>query len=153
MASSSFTFLDFSGEKSTFTVNNDVITAATLPGFLTQFGALRDAADAITLGTLHKEMWVGDNTVLSNIRPTNPFAQRELKWLVRYQGNTSQKVFTAEVPTADPTGRLLPNSDQADLTNVQMAAFVTAFQDLVSSPDDPAENVTVLSIQLVGRNI
>lgn len=153
MPTSSFTFLDYSGEKSTFTVHNDAITSVSLPGFLTQFGALRNAADAITLGTLHKEQWVGDNTILSNVRPTSAFAQRELKWLIRYQGNTTQKVFTVELPTADPTGRLQPNSDQANLTEASMAAFVTAFQDLVSSPDDPAENVTVLSIHLVGRNI
>lgn len=154
MANSAYTFLDFSGEKSTFSVSNGAITSVSLPGFLTQFGALRDAVDAITLGTLHKEMWVGDNTVLSNVRPTSVFAQREMKWLVRYQGNTSQKIFTAEIPTADPTGRLLAGSDRADLTSGSgMPAFVTAFQNLVRSPDDPSETVTILDIYLVGRNI
>lgn len=148
-----FTFLDYSGEKSTVQFYNGAITAVSLAGYLTNFGALRTAIDGITLGTIHKEKWVGDDTLLSNANPTNAFAQRELKWLVRYRGNSSQKVYTLEIPTADPTGRLLPDSDFADLDETATAAFVSAFETIARAPDDDNENVTVLSIQLVGRNL
>jgi len=99
-----FTLLDNSDEKSNVTIYHGAITPTSLAGFLTQFGAVRAAIDAITLGTMHKEMWVGDNTILSQVRPTSEFAQREVKWLVRYRGNTSNKVYTLTIPTANQGG-------------------------------------------------
>lgn len=148
-----FTILDFSMEKSNTTIYHGAITPTSLAGYLTEFGQMRNAIDAITLGTIHKEMWVGDSTVLSQTPPTNNFAQRELKWLVRYRGNTSQKIYTLTLPTADPTGRLVAGTDRADLNNADIAAFVNQFQSFARTPDDDQENVTVLDITLVGRNI
>lgn len=150
---SQFTFLDYSGEKSRVELYNGAITAASIAGYLTDFGALRTALEGITLGVVHQEAWVGDRTLLSNTPPTNPFAQRELKWRVVYTGNTSGKLFSIEIPTADPTGRLLDQSDFADLTETGMAAFVSAFEGIARSPDNDTENVTVQSVQLVGRNL
>jgi len=148
-----FTQLDYSGEKSATTIYNGAITALSIGGFLTEFGQMRTTIDNITLGTPHAEQWVGDKTVLSNDLPTNPFAQRELKWLVRYKGNTTQKIFTLEIPCADPTGRLVAGTDKADLTEASMAAFVTRFQSFARTPDSDVETVTVLDVFLVGRNI
>lgn len=148
-----FTIRDYSGEQSTVNVYNGAITPASLPGFLTQFGALKSAIDAITLGVIAKEVWVGDDTTLSSGFPSNPFAQRELKWLVRYTGQTNGGIYTVTIPTADPTGRLLPNSDFADLTQTDMAALVTAFEAIARTPLSDTENVQVLSIELVGRNL
>lgn len=148
-----FTMLDASGEKSNTTIYNGAITPTSLAGFLSAFGALRNAIDAITLGTIHKEAWVGDSTILSQTLPSNQFAQRELKWLVRYRGNTSNKIFTLTIPTADPQGRLVAGTDRADLTNPQIQAFVNEFQGFARTPDSDQETVTVLDITLVGRNI
>lgn len=151
---SQFTYLDYSGEKSTVQIYNGDITAVSLPGFLTQFSAFKTALNAITLGNLHQEAWIGDRTVLTNALPSNAWAQREIKWLVRYRDNTSQKLFNLEIPTADLGGvTLLPDSDFADLTASPMSLFVTAFEDLARSPDDAGHTVTVDSVQVVGRNI
>lgn len=150
---SMFTLLDASGEKSNTTIYNGAITPTSLAGFLTEFGQLRDAIDDITLGVIHKEAWIGDNTLLSQVLPTNAFAQREIKWLVRYRGNTSKKIFTLTIPTADPTGRLVPGTDRADLTNPQMQTFVSRFEGFARTPDSDQETVTVMDITLVGRNI
>jgi len=148
-----FQLLDYSNERSNTTVHVGPITALTIAGFLTDFGALRTAIEAITLGVVSQESWVGDSTVLSNTPPTDAEAQREKKWLVRYTGDTTDKVFTLEIATAElGGGHLLPMSDFADLTETDMAAFVTAFEDIARSPDDDAETVTVQSIQFVGRN-
>jgi hypothetical protein len=148
-----YTLLDYSGEKSAVRLYNGAVTAVSIGGFLTAFGDLRDAIGDITLGTIHQEQWVGDLTLLSNDLPTNPFAQRELKWLVRYHGDTSNKRFTMEIPTADPTGRLIPGTDLADLTQTEVAAFVTAFEAQARTPDSDTETVTVDEIVLVGRNL
>lgn len=150
---STFTLLDYSDEKSTVTIHNGAITSVSIAGFLTNFGALRDAIDDITLGTLQKEKWVGDDEVLSNVLPTNVFAQRELKALVIYEGNTSQKKFSIEIPTFDPTGRMIAGTDLIDLTNTEVAAFVTAFETIARTPDSDTETVNVLEMRLVGRNV
>jgi len=155
-----FTFLDYSNEKSPFSVNTGAITLASIAGFLTDFGALRTAIDAITSGTIHQEKWVGDDTLLSNTLPTNPLAQREIKWLVRYRDTTSNEIYTLTVPTADPTGldgssraRMIPGTDLANLENTDMAAFVAEFEGIARSPEADDHLVEVLSMKLVGRNI
>lgn len=150
---STFTFLDYSNEKSNVRIYNGAITPASLAGYLTEFGALRTALDGITLGTIHKEAWIGDDTLLSNSLPASPLAQRELKWLVTYRDTTSQNLYTITIPTADPTGRLVPGTDLADLTEAGMAAFVTAFEQTARSPEADTHNVEVMTIRLVGRNI
>lgn len=152
---STFTFLDKSNEKAGMTIHNGPITAITIAGFLTQFGALKSATEAITLGTLHKEMWVGDNTVLSQALPASVWAQREIKALVSYQGNTSLKTFQVEIPTLDLDAITLEvGSDKIVLEDGGvMEAWVTAFEALAKSPDNDAEAVTVLEAHVVGRNI
>jgi len=148
-----FTIGDFSREKSSFQVYNGAITAGTIAGFLTNFGALRTATAAIILGIIQKEKWVGDDTILDQDFPTNVFAQRELKALIVYQGDTSLKKFTLEIPTFDPTARMIAGTDLIDLTETDMAAWVAAFEAIARTPDSDTETVTVLEGRLVGRNI
>jgi len=147
----SFTFQDFSKESSSFRFHFAAVTAASIGGFLTQFGALRTATDAITLGTLTDDKWVGDATSYNNAAPTDVNAQRERKFLVRYEGTTTFAKFTATIPTADLAGRMIAGTDQVDLTNTEIAAWITAFETLCRTED--GENVNVLGIQAVGRNL
>lgn len=149
---STFTLRDYDKETGTVTVHNGPITALTIATFLTQFGALRDAIDDITDGVLAKEQWVGDNTVLDNSVPTDESTQRERKWQVVYEGATSHKKYQVEVPTADPTGRLLPNTNLADLADTEIAAFVSAFEAIAKTPDSDTEGVNVLEIRFVSVN-
>lgn len=155
---SNFTYLDFSGEKSTVTIYNGAITAVSLPGFLTEFGALRDSINGLSLGAIQQEQWIGDRTSFSNPAPTDPDAQRERKALVTYVGDVSGKRYTITIPMArvkDSSGNslLLPGTDLYDLTAVPVAAFISAFEQIGRSPDDSLETVTVESIRTVGRNI
>lgn len=147
------TLVDYSGEKSTVTVLNGSITALTIAAFITQFGALKTAIEGITKGVIVGSAWVGDKDILAATPPTDVFAQRELKWLVRYENAVSHKIYTLEIPTADPTDRLLPQSDKADLTDTEIAAFVTAFEAIGRSPENDVDGVNVLDITLVGRNL
>jgi hypothetical protein len=146
-----FTILDYSEEKSSFRFNFGAITAVSLPGFLTNFGALRTALGNIILGTVQKEAWIGDSTVLDNTPPASSNAQVELKFLVSYEGDTTKKKFRHEIPTPD-TSKVLPGTDIVDLTDTDVAAYVTAFETIGRSPDDDTETVTVLDMRLVGRN-
>jgi len=146
-----FSILDYSEETSSFRFNFGAITAVSLPGFLTNFGNLRTALGNIITGTIKKEAWVGDSTVLSNVPPVDSNAQVELKFLLTYEGDTSKKVFRQEIPTPD-TSKVVAGTDKVDLTDTDIAAYVTAFETIARSPDSDVETVTVLDMELVGRN-
>ena len=145
---------DYSKETSRFTVQFSPITAVNIGDILSQWGSLKTATDAIILGVPSNEQLVLDNTVLSNAVPGSPFAQRELKLEVAYRGNTTGKGFTIEIPTPDLNSLTLNNTDEVVLADGGvMEAWVTAFETLAKSPNDPSENVTVFSARVKGRNI
>jgi hypothetical protein len=161
----SFTLMDHGGEKSVLSFHTGNITAVSLPGTLTQFGALRNAIAGITLGTIVQEELSVFRTKLSNTLPATPNAQRERKWLVVYEDVTRffdppvnaipnegyRKVFTLEIATAALVNNLQPNSDEANLSATPVAAFVTAFEALCRSPH--GGQVNVLKLVAVGRNL
>jgi hypothetical protein len=156
--------MDYNREKSNMSFNTAAITGASLPGTLTQFGALRTAIQGIILGTVVEETLYVNRTRLDNVPASDPNAQRERKWLVIYEDNTQffdvaeaipnagyKKLFNVEIGTANfGGGRLLANSDDADLTETSIAAFITAFEALAKSPYGGAANV--VRIVGVGRN-
>jgi len=138
-------------EKSTWAFWTATLTAA---NFVAQTGLIADlftAALDITLGAQSGTNQMASSTV-SSVNVTNPVAQRENKWLVRYHDSQGTK-FTLEVPTAD-----LSLLDQGtEFLNLAdggpIAAFVAAFEAVVKSPDDPSYATTVDSIQFVGRRV
>lgn len=157
--------IDYDREKSPMGFNTAAITAASLPGTLTQFGALRTAIEGITLGSISDEALYVNRTKVTNIPATDASAQRERKWLVKYEDTTEffdapvnaipnagyKKQFNVEIGTADFTTANLPNNgDEALLSQTQIAAFVTAFEALARSPYGGAVNIT--QILAVGRN-
>lgn len=160
-----FTLMDYDREVATFSFQTGAITAVSLPGTLTQFGALRTAIGNITNGVIAGEGLYVNRTKLGNVPPSDENAQRERKWLVTYEDATEffdpptnaipnagfRQLFTAEIPTADPVGRLLPNTEEADLADPDIAAFVAAFEDIARSPY--GGSVNVVRISLVGRNL
>jgi len=160
-------FLDYSNEASTTGVNVGAVTAISLPGLLTQIAAFITAIDAITVGALKFDQLIAYKTNRTSIPPTDPQAQRERKWKVFYTDTTAffddpvnaipnagyGKIFSFEVPTAHfGLADVFPlNSDEADLTQTQVAAFVAAFEALGRSPY--GGEVDVLKIVGVGRSI
>lgn len=147
----SFTLMDASAEKSNFTFYFGAVTALNIAGFLAQFADLRAATQALTLGNLVQDQWVGDSTRYGNTPPTNVNAQRERKFLVSYEGTTTLSLYQLEIPTADLAGRMLPGTDMVDMSNAQVATWITAFETLCRTPE--GEAVNVVSIRHVGRNI
>lgn len=154
----SWSIRDATAESTSHIVYVDEITAASLPGLLTQLGAYQTALDAITLGVVARTGW-GEDTVVSNAVPSNPAAQRESKLLVQYQGNTTEKPYTLTIGTIDYSKLVfLPGAgdavafDAANGASAEIIAWVTAFEAMASAPDDEAENVTVVGMRFVGRN-
>lgn len=147
-----FQITDYSNEKSSFAVTSITANAGNLAAQQTAAAALAGAVDDLTIGELTKQsmnLLILDTPAI----PTNPYAQREMKWLVQYQGDSSGKLFSVEIAAPDITDNVVPNTDVADLTSTDWAAFVTAFEAYVRSPDNGTETVTVIKATLVGRNI
>jgi hypothetical protein len=147
-----FSVLDYSNERSGSKVNFGAVTAINLAGVLAQIGDLRTAIGNIILGVVSSDRWVGDSTILSSTPPAEPTAQVELKFQFTYEGADTHKKFRLEIPTADPS-KTVAGSDMVDLTDTDIAAFVTAFEALATSPDDDTESVNIIEGRLVGRNI
>lgn len=146
-----FTVLDNSEEQSRMSFFFGPVTALTIAAFLTQFGALRDATQDIILGTIIQDQWSGDITQYTKSVPSDVNAQRERKAQVTYEDTTTHALYRLEIPTIDLTGRMQPLSDLLDLTETDIAAWITAFEDLCKSPEGNA--VSVLKIRAVGRSI
>lgn len=152
MTVSTFQITDYSNEKSTFQVNSIVLNAGNFAAQSTLAATLVGATEDLSIGELTKQT-LNQIVLDAPAVPTNVYAQRELKWLVTYQGDSSGKLFSLEIACPDITDNIVPSTDLADLTSTDWAAWVTAFEDFARSPDDLAETVTVVSARLVGRNI
>lgn len=153
MARAILTLKDFSDENTSVGVYSEALTAGNFAAQETEWTALRTAIQALTLGNTARHS-IAQQTEVTTLPPSDPFAQRELKWLVSYVGNVSGKTFQIEMGTADPANdHLSGNTDQADLAQADWVAFITAFEAFAKSPDDITEAVTVTAARLVGRNI
>lgn len=158
---------DYSKENSSSTINVGGVTAVSLPGLLSDIDDYRAAVDAIIVGVIRYDSLTAFKSNLSTALPASPQAQRERKFLVTYTDNLPffddpvnaipnagfGKVFNFEIPTADfsLTGLFPTNTDEVDLAQTQIAAFVTAFEALARSPY--GGTVEVLAITGVGRSI
>lgn len=147
-----FTIRDYSNELSNFGVTSLSLSAANFDAQLAALASLSSAVENLTIGHLDKYA-VATIPLDTPITPSDPFAQRELKWLVSYTGDVSGKLFQIEIAAPDATDNLVPNSDLADIGSADWLAFVAAFEAVARSPDNGTEAVTVTGARLVGRNI
>lgn len=148
-----FALMDYSESVASFRVYFGAITAVSLPGFITQFGALRSALDGITLGTIKSERWVGDEVVLNNIPPSDSMAQNKLKWLVHLENLTGGNRFTFTVPTPDLSLATVNQYGEqfANLDAPEIQAFITAVENLVADPVYGHEDCVVTEMEIIGR--
>jgi len=152
MAQAAITITDASHETSGFGYSAAALTAGNIVAQTGAHGTLEAATENLTIGNVVKQQ-VAQILFDDPGFPTDPYAQRELKWLVTYQAVTSGKKFTLEIPCPDLTDNIVPGSDLADLESDDWAAWITAFVAVAKSPDDLADSVIVVSARLVGRNI
>jgi len=147
-----FQITDYSNEKSSFGIVSVTGNAGNLTAQETAAAAVAAAVANLSIGVLSKETYAILLVDAPGI-PTNPYAQRELKWLVQYQGATSGKLFSLEIAAPDVTDNVVVNSDVADLGSADWLAFISAFEAFAKSPDNGTEAVTVVGARLVGRNL
>lgn len=149
---------DVTEESSAMEIYNGAITALSIGGFLTQFGNLQGATDAITLGVRRQQSWIGDLTTVSNLWPTDRAAQRESKLLVDYRDTVTEEVFQLTIPTIDfSVLNFVPGGGDAVLfagagANAAIIAWVTAFEAMARTPRSDANVVEVVAMRYVGRN-
>lgn len=150
VSSAGETYRDYGtkGEKSSFEITVVDLTAANVAAQVALLITLWNAIDAMLLGNIASRQYTLLRVAPDDTAVTNPLAQRENKWLVRYH-DTSGRKFTVELPTAD-VSLLDTGTEFLDLAGTEAAAFVSAFQAVAKSPTDQS-TVLVDSIQFVGR--
>lgn len=149
-------YRDYSGElQSIPNLFANEITAVSIAGFITQFGELQTALNAVTLGVLAKTSW-GEQTVVSNDRAATKDAQVESEMIVNLRGETTEAPFSFRIPTIDYTAFNYADPPAGDTVILSGAGATAATTDLVakieallSTPWDEAEGVEVMGMRVV----
>lgn len=136
------------GEKSSYQFTIADLSAANFAASSGALTTLFTNIAALLLGSPVSRRIIAVTQEVTSAPVTDPNAQRENKWLVRYH-DTSNRKFTLELPTAD-LSLLDTNSEFLDMAGTEAAAFKVAFEAIAKSPSDQSA-VTVDSIQFVGR--
>lgn len=138
-------FVDYDEEVSTATLR--VADAETDANLTTVF----DAVAGVSIGNPGQSTLViaANKDAGSGVPPASAFAQRELKWLVRYIDSVTNRKYRMEIPCAD-ANLLTGNSSGLDLTSGAGAALKSAIEARGLSQDSNA--IVVSSVKLVGRN-
>jgi len=147
----SVTYLDYTKEGSTFEVHIPELTAANFTATGAAVQALGTATNNLSLGNPARSKLTAQSNIISSLPATDINAQVERKWRVSYVDTVTGKPYTLEIPAAKLTANLAGNSDIADLSSTQWAAWVTAFEAIALSQDGNA--VQVVSAQHVGKNL
>jgi len=132
------------------------ITAGNLAAWDAEWATYKAALDAILIGVIRDEDVRVYDALLDAALPASNLARRELKLLLRYEGDTSGDKYTSEIPCPDLAALTMETGD-ANFVSLSdagvMAAFVTAAEASMRAPKDDTETITIQSAQVVGRNI
>jgi hypothetical protein len=143
------TFVDYSSESSTVGIHFPTLTAGNFAAQATLMDDLVAAIEDVSIGNLQKDSRHAAETRFAVGNATNPFAQRELKWLVRcVDANGNAAGF--EIPCAD-LSLLAANTDTLDVATAEGAALVAAINAGARSND--GEVLTFVEAVVVGRSI
>ena len=159
MASISFNFIDHSNERSSVVFQLPEVTAVNFDEILGNVAnqgrfELEQALLGVTRGTLYRVRANALDDTLSIVPPVDPDAQREDGLRVWAVGETTARLYSCTIPTADRATLAQPGSDEVPLTQTEMAALVTAIEENIQPAVSPGvfENVTVTRAALIGRS-
>ncbi|HEY6020599.1 MAG TPA: hypothetical protein VIY48_12130 [Candidatus Paceibacterota bacterium] len=127
------------------------MTAGNAAATVTALGTLLTAIQAVSLGLLANETIVWSDTYSNAGFATDKHAQRENKWLVTMEDNTTHRTESFTIPCADLD--LLPDnhSELMDLTAGAGLALKQAVEAVYRSVEDNA--CTIVSVKFVGRTL
>lgn len=151
-----YSWSDYDGETANMTVNTVEITAANIDAQQTLLTTLRTTLNDITLGVVSKSVLsdIGWDTLTPT---TDPFGQREIKWVIIVEDTNGNRFKSNEVPTADLS--LLENGSKYIIKNGVVsvsdtggfvAAFKAAYEAVAVSNNGLA--LTIVDMYQVGRN-
>lgn len=142
--------LDYDSEKTRFGFYLPTLTSANLDTVVAQVGAIQTAVNAIVLGEFDG-LTVKVSEVKPSSVPTNQYAQRESKWRVAYTDDSNPLGDGHfEIGMPDLT-KLSSGTNKADLTDTDIAAFVSALEGAAVSR--LGNTITVVEMVHVGRTI
>lgn len=151
-----YSWSDYDGEPANMTINTVEITAANLDAQQTLLTTLRTAMNEITIGVVNKSV-VSDIGWDTNTLTTNPFGQREIKWVIIAEDTAGNKFKSNEIPMADLallTGnqKYIIKGGAVSVTDPDgfVAAFKTAYEAVAVSNTGLA--LTIIDMYQVGRN-
>lgn len=142
-----FTYTDYGGEKSAVRIRGVELTSANYDAQIAASVALQDTIAALVIG-LKGQVQYSNLFEISGAKATDPYAQRESKWLVRYHDNVTGDKQTLEIPTAK-LALLGQDTEFLDLSGTEAANFKTAFEGFAKSKNGNA--VTIDQILFVAR--
>lgn len=151
-----FSWHDYDGEPARTTFNTVEITAANLDAQATLATTLRTTLNALTLSPV-EQLVITDTGWDTVIPVTNPFAQREIKWVIIAQDVSGNKYKSNEIPMANLD--LLENNSKyliksGNVVVTAAAAAVNAFKDAFEAfaVSNAGEALTIIDMYQVGRN-
>lgn len=147
MGRMTLSYKDYNSEGSSVTVRTADLTAANFDATITALNGLRDAIEAVTLAALTKEAILAVETETGAPLPASQYAQRESKWLVKFQQDDGE-FGSFEIPAADLT-LLNGHTELMDVSAGAGLALVTSIEGNVYGRDGAL--VDVVEIQHVGR--
>lgn len=150
MSSVSFTVRDHSDEKSTVQIPLVQITPLTMAAVAAEILAIQVAIAAITTGNIATKTIVLEQEKVSDTRPANPYAQRELGLRLFYQDTVTQERFHITIPSPDLLLVSQGGTDDVDLTGVSVVNALVALleESMVSAAGNP---VSFYKGTVVGR--
>jgi len=127
------------------------LSATNFTAWNTLLDNLQTGISGIIIGEPASEVRTAAQNTLSAALPTDPFAQRETKWIVRSEDNTTHEIFRNEIPCSDLS--LLSGNDEfiTSFPVGPLATFKTAWEAAVLSPD--GNDVTLISLQAAGKRL
>lgn len=142
---------DYDGEPSTVKYPIPELTAANIAGTITAAGTLVAALQNVSRCVVTSWYLTSEETLVSALeRSPNTDANREAAWLHRYTDSVNFEKFTLTIPGPNDADKDPANRKYALLTDVDIAAYKTAFEALVQPG---ANSVVIQSMEWVGRNL
>lgn len=146
-----FTYQDYSREKSNVRFNVTTMTAANFDATNNAINSLSAAILALQQeNTLQSKRVMSANNYISRAAATDKSCQREIKWLALFEDATTHSLFRHEIPQAK-LSLLDQNSEFLDLGAGDGAAFKTAAEAIVKSP--AGNSCNLVSVQHVGKRL
>lgn len=155
MGKTTITYLDASGEQSSFQIGTPTLNVGNIENFTSEvatnaYADLVAAIDALTLMTRQKGTVTAKATEYINGAPADQNAQRERKLLLKFQDNVTGLKGTCTVPGVNLSLVAQAGTDAVDLAQAQVAALVTVLE--ANYVSNAGNAITFYEARHVGRN-